>query len=99
MKMIKLIGIILAIVLMVGFNSSAFSMDYDTLTAEQKASVTSAATLVGESDARTHYENNILEELSKVDAKVRRARESRIMGALGSLTDDQLAQIEAIINP
>lgn len=97
MKMIKILGLILAVLVMC--SGKVFALDYTTLTESQRASVDRSAAFAGYSSGESYYNARILAELADAEANLRAARMHAIHRALHGVTEDQLTQIEAILNP
>lgn len=97
MKMIKILGLILAVLVMC--NGKVFALDYSTLTESQRTSVDRSAAFAGYSSGESYYNARILEEVAAAEANLRAARIRAIHRALHDATEDQLTQLEAILNP
>jgi hypothetical protein len=97
MKMIKILGLMLAVLVMC--SGKVFALDYSTLTESQRASVDKSAAFAGYSNGESYYNARILAELAAAEANLRAARIHAIHGALYDATEGQLTQIEAILNP
>ena len=97
MKMIKMVGLILAVLVMC--SGKVFAFDYSTLTESQRESVDKSASFAGYSSGESYYNARILAELAEAETNLRAARIRAIHRALYDATDEQLTQLEAILNP
>ena len=97
MKMIKFIGVVFAVLVMVGFNTDVMA-GYADRTEVEQANIDTAGSFAGYSSGESYYNARENEIIAKLPAEIRRARINIIMEKLyGDVTNEQLTQIEAII--
>lgn len=99
MKTIKIFGVILAILVIVGLNTDVFA-GYSELTPTEQAVVTQAWIILGSAGTvEDYYLIRRSEEIAIAKEEIRRSRINALFDKLLDATEEELTRIEGILNP